>query len=200
MRDMMRKYSWVDSEYDLALTVAVATGVRTADVIRAYGGDPDQALGSLTFDEAEVPADEFGQYFLLRVLESDDHVVAIENNGWGGSVPEIARRVTRLGGRYFSVYWNVNGLSCLAEAEDGRISAYFEPLFAGNQPGPGDVHPAWLGGGEFDAEHYKSASLAAMEQQAGVGFERAWLSDKLPTYRIPDPDVLLRDVPGARIP
>ncbi|MGH3625330.1 MAG: hypothetical protein ACRDQ5_26690 [Sciscionella sp.] len=34
----------------------------------------------------------------------------------------------------------------------------------------------------------RSVSLAYMERQTGLAFDRAWLAEKLPTYRILDPD------------
>jgi hypothetical protein len=39
-----------------------------------------------------------------------------------------------------------------------------------------------------------------MEQQTGVSIDRRWLDAKLPTYRIPDPDILLADIENARRP
>ena len=35
-----------------------------------------------------------------------------------------------------------------------------------------------------------------MAQQTGLVFHRGWLDAKLPTYRIPDPDEMLKDVEG----
>lgn len=42
--------------------------------------------------------------------------------------------------------------------------------------------------------------LAMLEQQTGLVFDPSWLSMPLPTYRIPDPDALLKDVENARLP
>lgn len=200
MRDLMNKYGWVDTAYDLALTVAVIEGSTTAELVSIYGGKPGEPVGLLSFGESEVPEQDFGHYFTLQVNDLGSHLVAIENNGWSGSVPEIARRASRDGGRFFSVYWNVNGLSHVVQAVDGTVAAYFEPLFANQEPQVGDIHPDWLRGDDFNPEHYKSASLAAMEDQTGIAFDRAWLDEKVPTYRIPDPDMMLNDVENARLP
>ena len=199
MRENVAKYAWIEAEQGLAWTLAVSTGVLASNVVRAYGGDPDIRMGTSTFESSAVPADEYGQYFCLRILDGPGFVAAIENNGWSGKVPEIARRVTRKGGRYFSVYWNRHGHAYVTEAEDGRVTAFFEPLFADTRPGPGAIHPEWLDK-DFDIEHYKAASLAALEERTRISFHRLWLDLKAPTYRIPNPDVLLRDVPGARQP
>ncbi|SDD70631.1 DUF6461 domain-containing protein [Actinokineospora iranica] len=200
MRDLMSKYGWVDTAYDLALTVAVIEGSTTDELVSVYGGKPGEPVGLLSFAESEVPEQDFGHYFTLRVRERGSHLIAVENNGWSGSVPEIARRASHNGGRFFSVYWNVNGLSHIVQAIDGKIVAYLEPLFANREPQVGEVYPDWLHGNDFDPEHYKSASLAAMEDQTGIAFDRAWLDENLPTYRIPDPDAMLSDVPNARLP
>jgi hypothetical protein len=39
-----------------------------------------------------------------------------------------------------------------------------------------------------------------LENQTGLMFDRRWLDTELPTYRVPDPDVLFKDVPHAREP
>ncbi|WP_133847454.1 DUF6461 domain-containing protein [Labedaea rhizosphaerae] len=195
----MAKYAWIEEEQGLAWTIAVTNGVLASNVVRAHGGDPDIRMGTRTFEQSAVPADEFGQYFCLRILAAPGFVAMTENNGWSGKVPEIARRVTRQGGRYFGVYWNRHGHAYVTEAQDGKITAYFEPLFADTRPGAGAIHPDWLSS-DFDIEHYKAASLAAMEERTRISFDRFWLTLKAPTYRIPNPDVLLRDVPGARLP
>jgi len=39
-----------------------------------------------------------------------------------------------------------------------------------------------------------------MEQQTGLAFDQQWLFTPLLTYRIPDPDALLKGVEHARLP
>ena len=66
--------------------------------------------------------------------------------------------------------------------------------------GANDILPGWVGDNDFPIEHLKSSCLAAMEQQTGLAFDRAWLERKLSTYRIPDPDGMLKDVENAWLP
>jgi hypothetical protein len=86
------------------------------------------------------------------------------------------------------------------QAVDGQVIAYFEPLFADEPEQIGDVQPGWIDGVTVDTETLWATCFALMEQQTGLVFDRAWFDQKLPTYRIPDPDVLLKEVPDARKP
>lgn len=202
MRDLATKYEWFDTAYDLSWTVAVIEGRAADDVVRVYGGDPEQPAGTWTYRQATVPETEFGHYFHVQTLTHDRYVVAIENNGWSGSIPEIARRASQGKARYLSVYWNVNGMSNITQAENGRVIAYFDPLYVEEGEGPqdGEIYPEWIKGLTIDAGHVRSTALALVEQQTGLAFDRSWLDTALPTYRIPDPDVMLRNVDGAREP
>ena len=198
---MIDKYAWV-SEIE-AWTVAVVTGRPADEVIRIYGGDPASPVGEHYF--AQMPDLQGGGYpdslrFHLQILNPGNHVVAIENNGWSGSVPEIARRCSANGGKFFSVYWNVNAFGMLVEAIDGKITAHFESLYpiAPDPPQPGEVRPAWAIGPETDPGLAWPTCLALMEQRTGLAVEQQWLSTPLPTYHIPDPDLLLKDVAEAR--
>lgn len=44
--------------------------------------------------------------------------------------------------------------------------------------------PQWAHEAVFAADGLRAAMLLAMEEQAGVGFERGWLSMELPTYNV----------------
>ncbi|MGQ0776313.1 MAG: hypothetical protein ACT4NY_18115 [Pseudonocardiales bacterium] len=81
-----------------------------------------------------------------------------------------------------------------------RSKAFFEPLFVNNRDLSHSWRPAWVEDVEFQPGHVQAAALAVMEQQTGLSFERAWLGQPLPTYRIPDPDELLKGVENARLP
>lgn len=194
------KYSWIGQDYDLVWTVAVIDDVAGPEVLRAYGADPEQQPQMLTFRQAGVPEEDFGTYFYLQLLSHAGRVVAIENNGWSGDVPEIARRATKSGGRFFSVYWSMTGVYRITQAVHGTVVAHFDPLAVGYPLGDADLHPRWINDTAIDPANPRAACLALLEQQTGLAFDRAWLDTKLPTYRIPDPDVMLKDVENARLP
>jgi hypothetical protein len=200
MRELRDKYAWADADYDLAWTVAVIQG-RTADAVLAlYGGGRAAKLGDLTFSAANADRNEhFDEYAVLQLLVRDQLVVAIEPNGWTGNIPEIARRVSAGGGDFFSVYWSPAAFQ-IVQAKDGQIVASFDPNFIGLPAGANDLLPGWVGDDDFPLDHLKSSCLAAVEQQTGVAFDRGWLGEPLPTYRISDPDELLKNVEGAREP
>jgi hypothetical protein len=203
LKDMIDKYAWVNDIE--AWTVAVVSGQPADEVVRIYGGDPASPVGDYFFAQARDL--QGGAYpdplrFHLQVLSHGDHVVALENNGWSGSVPEIARRCSAHGGHFFSVYWNVNAFGMLVEAIDGKVTAYFESLYpiAPEPPQSGEVRPAWAVGPETEPGAAWPTCLALMQQQTGLAFDQRWLSTPLPTYGIPDPDELLKDVENARVP
>ena len=162
--------------------------------MRIYGGDPTRRT-SLTMTEG---ADDVGAFY-LQVFPHGSSVVALENNGWSGTVPEIARRASA-GGRFLSVHWNVNGLFRVTEAIKGTVTAYFEPSPGAGPVAPDDVVPAWASDIEFTAGPLRATCFALVEVETGVAFERQWCEATLPTYRVPDPDVLLTGVANARTP
>ena len=81
---------------------------------------------------AHVTVDE-----LVLVARVAGWSVAIEDNGWQGSRPEVLR-VLSAGARVVSVYQNVNAYGRFSYAVDGVVLTGFEPLFPqrrwGSQP------------------------------------------------------------------
>lgn len=201
MRSLMERYAWADDPaLDLAWCVSVVEGSDEATVVRLFGGDPDDAR-PMTFGEAEADAGEhFGEYTNLVVLCHDHHVLAMDSYGYSGAVPEIARRASAGRARIFSFHADLNGDSRIVQATDGRIVAYFEPLFVNNRDLSHPWRPAWVDDVVFQPGHVQAAALAVMEQQTGLVFDRAWLDQPHPTYPVPDPDELLKGVENARRP
>ncbi|SDD98537.1 DUF6461 domain-containing protein [Actinokineospora iranica] len=203
--DLVRKYAWAEPlALELVWAVTVVEGSSLPTVVRAFGGDPSTPEGMLTFREAEREvrrsAKEFGEFFFFQVFTHGRYVVALENNGYSGVIPELGRRVTAAGGRYFSYFRNDNGASKLVQAIDGRITAYLEPLFADEPQQIGEIRPAWIGGVGIDTETLWATCFALLEEQTGLAFDPDWFNTKLPTYRIPDPYNLFKDVEGADVP
>lgn len=194
------KYGWVD-EIE-AWTVAVITGRSPADVIRIYGGAPQSPEGEYQFGQlAELGGEPENLRFHVQVVDLDGHVVALENNGWSGSHAEIARRCSADARSFFSVYWNVNGFGLLTEAVDGQITTRFEHLYPlAPIPEANEIRPDWALGDEVDLSIAPRVCMALMEQRTGVSIDPAWLGQQRPTYRIPEPYALFRDVEGADQP
>jgi hypothetical protein len=197
----MERYAWADDPaLDLTWCVSVVADSDEAAVVRAFGGEPGGGT-PMTFREAEADAGEhFGEYTNLVVLCHDCHVVTMDGYGYSGTVPEIARRASAGGGRFFGFHTDMNGNSRIVEAEDGVVTAFFEPLFVNDRDIAHPRRPAWVADTPFPGENMQAACLAALEQRTGLVFERTWLDVVLPTYRIPDPDVFLEGVPQAREP
>jgi hypothetical protein len=180
---MLDRYRWANEDHDLSWTVAAVEGRTEPEVIRAYGGDPDHPLGSMTFADTLdlVPEEELGEWFVIQTMTTGRHVVVLENNGWLGARPELAERVTAKGGKFFSVQWSPVA-SRIVQAENGKVLADFEPLFTDQDTA--ELVPQWAHEAVFAAEGLRAAMLAAMEEQAWVGFEPRWLGEDLAAYRV----------------
>src|SRR5262245_43236177 len=195
------RYAWADRDYGLSWTFAVVPGCGRADAIRAHGGDPGQEHQALTFAEACVQDEEdFGVVSLVQAREERQHVLMIENNGWLGiSAREIAQRASADGRDFIAVHWGVQSTPFIAQARDGQSLAFFEPLQFAIDPEQGSptprrqppiaegTYPDWLADTEFRLGSVYSTMLAIVEQQTGLAFDRAWLDEPMPTYRIPYP-------------
>ncbi len=94
MRELIDKYVWADEDENLVLTLAVVTGSSVSELVRVYGGgDIEPVL--LNHDDAWVPQKDFGSYFHVQTLTEGLYTVAIEPNGWTGSLPRD--RASRVG-------------------------------------------------------------------------------------------------------
>jgi hypothetical protein len=208
---LIERHTWAD-DYSAGgiegWTVAVIEGRSAEEVVRIYGGDPDHSVGDYTFAESydlqgePVPSTggctvDSGLSFHLQLLMHGNAVIALENNGYSGTLPEIARRCSADGAQFFAIYWSMTSNPRITQAIDGRVTAYVE-TFAGDKPYVGEPAPPWLTGISIELDHLRATAMALMEQQTGLAFDREWLNEKRPTYRIPDPDVMLRDVAEAR--
>lgn len=198
MRELIDSYQWVQ-QLDVVMTFAVIRGCSADEVVRIYGGDPKQRQLMTTVEAEDAGLDD-GDDFYFQVFEHQDAVVALENNGWSGTVPEIARRASADEGRFFSVHWNGNGMFRITEACGGKVTAYFEPTFGAQPAAPDDVIPEWATGLELHPDELRATCLALVQQRMGVAFEEEWLVKKLPTFRIPDVDELLKEVENDRMP
>jgi hypothetical protein len=197
--DMIGKYNWVKETTLEAWTVAVIERRGIDKVLQTYGADRDRPTGELTFSDIDELRDNKTEIqFYVQVVSRGEHAIAIENDGYTGSLPEVARRCSAGGGRFFSIYWNVNAFGLVTQAVDGVVTAQFE-MIAPFEPEEqsGELRPEWAIGPETDIEIVRQTCMAHLERQTGVVIEPGWLRAPLPTYRIPDPHWLYRDVEGA---
>jgi hypothetical protein len=199
--DVVASYAWVKSIE--AWTVAVIDGATADQVIRTYGGDPTSPVGEYTFaqmwDIQEPEGPDAPLRFHMQAFPVGSQVVTLENNGWTGAMAEIARRLSTRTGRFFSVYWNVNAYGSLLQAIDGTVTAYFEMLYPLlPQEGMGERRPAWAIGPATEVELARQTCMALLQSHTGVAVDPRWLSEPRATYRIPDPDAMLRDVDDPR--
>ena len=96
------RYAWVDQIE--AWTVAVVCGRPADEVLGIYGGDPAASVGDHPFAQlADLQGSGSDLTFHAQLLDVAGRVVVIENNGWSGSLPEIARRCSADGAEFFSV-------------------------------------------------------------------------------------------------
>lgn len=201
--ELIDRYAWAcDFE---ALTVAVIHGRTADDVLRSYGADPDRPLGDFPFaqaDDVRQLGNDGGESNLMILhTEAAPAVIALENNGYSGAVPEIARRCSAGGGRFFSVYWNVNAFGTVIEAIDGTVTAYFEYLHPiAPKVALGEKRPSWAIGEKLDVSVAEAACFALMEQRTGVALDRYWLNEPRPVYAIPDPHWMLKGIEGVDRP
>ena len=196
-------YQWVDAMPDLAWSVAVIRGRSMSEVVRTYGGDPTQSR-RLTYAEAgDWRTQHFNDAGLLLAKHLDQVTVVFEPNGWASSVAELARRLSAHGAHFMSVYWSPSAYQ-VCEAADGHVTALFDPIYVEPgepEPRDGERYPDWLRRDEFlDDRHIRSSLLALLQRRGRVRVERSWLEEPLDAYEVPDPDELLGDAPGARLP
>ncbi|MFC4851928.1 DUF6461 domain-containing protein [Actinophytocola glycyrrhizae] len=195
---LVGNYSWVN-EIE-GWTVSVMRSRPTAEVIRVYGRDQEVPLGDVPFadmDRHRGP-DTGAVELFVQVVRHEQCTVTLEHNGWSGALPEIARRCSADGGWFFSVYWNIHAAGMVTQAIDGHITAQFEPLYPMTPDvQPGERRPAWAIGPEVELGLTRQVCMAQLEQQTGVAVRQEWLTEPLPTYRIPEPYWLYRDVEGA---
>src|ERR1044072_7824146 len=98
MRELIDTYAWADEDPDLVLTLAVVSGTSERELVSVYGGAGVEAT-SMRFVDAGVAHGDIGSWFSVQVVADGAFTVALEQTGWVGDRPEIARRASR-GGRF----------------------------------------------------------------------------------------------------
>lgn len=127
-----RAYRWIQrSSLSVAATVTVVTGADVAQVLRAFGADPDrpEPIDELSRDRyGRMTADPW-----VAVLDAGPAVIAVEYNGYQG-MQESVLGPASADGRAASRYWSAAGDTRLSFAAGGRLLASFEWLPADGVP------------------------------------------------------------------
>ncbi len=162
-------YRWVEkSALAEAGTITVVAASDPDTVVRAFGADP-AARERIEYLEGKAMA--HGHPW-LAVTPVTDAVMAVEYNGYQGSfAPEL--QALSLGTRAASMYWNINGLTRLSFAADGRVIAAFE---LGEQCDDPVLEPVLRDLDFDDYRHQIAKGLVAVERFTGCAFTESDLA------------------------
>ena len=181
-------WSWFNDHWlREAFCITLVRGLDQAEVLRRLGGEQSQPR-TLTAAEAGELSGSFdaGYPQLVLAARAGGWSVAVEDNGWEGSRPEVLRALSG-GTQAVSVYRNVEALGYFNYAVAGEVLVGFELLFPqrrwGSQPDlllpqmravgldPDRQQPPH---GEFD-----TAALALAERVTGVHLDPSMLEGPL---------------------
>ncbi|WTW93787.1 DUF6461 domain-containing protein [Streptomycetaceae bacterium NBC_01309] len=196
---LVERYRWAEQDGLVALTITVVTGRTEEEVVAAFGGT-QAPRRIMTFrqigDVLALP--EAGSFHPMLVVSTDSCVVTIENTGYHGSIPEIARRASAQGGRFFSAYWDMHGDHQVMYAEDGRVQVVFDPVDTRRTPaGLAVPLPRWADGVRPDASSAGASCLALMERVMSVQIDRDWMHKPLSAVILGDPATMFDDPEAA---
>lgn len=129
-------YAWLKDDW--AFCFSLVRGLDEVEVLRRFGGERAQPR-TLTLAEAGQLSGSFhaGYPQLILVAKAGSWSVAVEDNGWEGTRPEVLRALSR-GTQAVSVHSTVGALGHFNYAVDGEVLVSFELLFPhrrlGSQP------------------------------------------------------------------
>ena len=123
-------YAWFQDHWlREAFCITLVRGLDEREVLGRFGGERSRPR-TLTAAAAGELSGSFqaGYPQIVLVTKADGWAVAVEDNGWEGSRPEVLRALSG-GTQAVSVYRNVNALGYFSDAVDGQLLVQFEPLF-----------------------------------------------------------------------
>jgi len=194
-------YAWLKDD-DWVFCFSLVRGLDQVEVLRRFGGERNQPR-TLTLGEAGHLSGSFhaGYPQLILVTKAGGWSVAVEDNGWEGTRPEVLRALSR-GTRAVSVHSTVGALGHFNYAVDGEVLVSFELLFPHRRWGsqPDLLLPQVRVVGLDPDRHEPSyddaviAALALAEQVTGVHLDPRMLDGPLPAAEIAP---LLDDPPAC---
>jgi hypothetical protein len=156
-------YGWVqdqDRSLNPAACITLVPGGDVAAVLRAFGAEPLPT----PLDEAE----EDNVVFAVGVVETPDGIIAIEINGYQGCRSEVLRCVAAHG-RAASAFWNVNAVTRVSLAQDGRILSAFEAMPGSQRVGDApEVADEYVGDLQFAIGEWTPSTLVVAERFTGL--------------------------------
>jgi Family of unknown function (DUF6461) len=129
-------YAWFEDHWlREAFCFTLVRGLDEPELLARFGGERGRPQTMTLAEAAELSMSFHAGYpqFVLATRRGG-WTVAVEDNGWEGSRPEVLRAVSA-GTRAVSVYMNVNALGHVSLAEDGGLLVQFEPLFPERRSG-----------------------------------------------------------------
>jgi hypothetical protein len=178
-------YAWLKDDW--AFCFSLVRGLDAVEVLRRFGGERSQPR-TLTLGEAGQLSGSFhaGYPQLILVAKAGGWSVAVEDNGWEGTRPEVLRALSR-GTQAVSVHSTVGALGHFNDAVDGEVLVSFELLFPhrrlGSQP---DLLLPQMRAVGLDADRHEPsyddaviAALALAERITGVHLDPGVLAGPL---------------------
>ena len=174
-------------------TFAAITGpVSEADVLMAHRCDPTSRFEAVASDLGALDDTEGGNVF-VQLWAEPGRLVVVEDNGWEGINPDLARTLSR-GGRY-AAFYDSPDVQAFLYAADGDIVFHHDDLVFDWNDGHADLSSVGLP--HFPAAaadeqvnlfaHVCSIAMALLDHLTGVSFADldALLHTPRPTYRRP---------------
>lgn len=152
-------FAWLDdSALGVAACLTMVLGSSRTAVIEVFGAD---AHATLPIEDAHRDG--------VAVVDVPGGVLAIEPNGFQGSLPEILEALST-GGSAASMFWNVNDDNAFSCARGGRLVAtvdMYDAEDADEVDLPDDLRPLFEQAADEDADLH-AVGLAMVEQFTGV--------------------------------
>jgi Family of unknown function (DUF6461) len=193
-------YAWLKDDW--VFCFSLVGGLDEVEVLRRLGGERTQPR-TLTLGEAGQLSGSFhaGYPQLILVAKAGGWSVAVEDNGWEGTRPEVLRALSR-GTRAVSVHSTVGALGHFNYAVDGEVLVSFELLFPHRRLGsqPDLLLPQMRAVGLDPDRHEPSygdaviSALALAERMTGVHLDPTLLDGPLVGAQITP---LLDDPPAS---
>jgi Family of unknown function (DUF6461) len=132
-RSTKRPLAWVENYQ--AVCVSLVRGVPPKRALRLLTGGDVRSLAGQADAEHWIDAGGYDRYW-IAVGRIGKWTFLWEDNGYDGSLPRIARRLS-VGTSFVSFYWNVNSVEQFSYASRGRVVRAFDPVLDKRNGGVG---------------------------------------------------------------
>jgi hypothetical protein len=151
--------AWVEDE--VAVCVSLVRGIAPEKAVKMLtSGDVRPLAGSAAADDwINTGSDD---RYWIAVGQIGGWTFLWEDNGYDGSLPGIARRLSA-GTSMVSFYWNVNEVETFTDAVNGRIVRSFDPVLDKRNGGVGKPLPV-----EASVHWRKTPEVSMVRLQAAV--------------------------------